>query len=187
MSLSVPAILRASVLALALPLIASCQQGTQRSMPCPMVQVVPDATYLTRFAGDSEDLTDTAFEARIGIANQLCKYQVNTDSGKTTIETQLTLRIEASGGPKLTGNKADLRYFISVTGPAGTHMGDPKWRNTFDVSIPLTAEKPTNGVIDTPTVTIPLKKDESGDFYRIYVYFDVTEKELNYNRKNPKQ
>jgi hypothetical protein len=175
------------LVALGLPFLASCQQAAQRSMPCPMVQVLPDASYLTRFAGESEDLTDTAFEARIGIANQLCHYQVNNDTGKTTIATDLSLRIEASRGPKLTGDKADLRYYVSVTGPSGSHMGDPKWRNTFDVSIPLTADKPTNGVIDQPSITIPLKKDESGDFYRIYVYFDVTEKELAYNRRNPKQ
>jgi hypothetical protein len=185
--------LRTGFLALGLPLaltlaLSACESasGTQ-SRPCPEVRVVPDASYVTRFAGDSEDLTDTAFEAKIGIANQVCHYVINTDTGKTNIVTDLGLRIEASRGPKLTKDTAGVRYFISVTGPSGTHMGDPKWRNTFDVAIPLTADKPTNGMIDQPSITIPLKKDENGDFYRIYVYFDVTEKELAYNRRNPKQ
>ena len=49
------------------------------------------------------------------------------------------------------------------------------------------SDQPAGTVIDDPTVKIPLKKDENGDFYRIYVYFDVSEKELAYNRKNPQQ
>jgi len=179
--------LLALTLTAGLPLLSACSQAPAHNMPCPMVQVLPDAAYLTRFGGSSEDLTDTAFEARIGLSNQVCHYQVNTDTQKTVILTDLTLQVQASRGPKLTGDKADFRYFVSVTGPGGSHVGDPKWRNTFDVSIPLTADKPTNGVLDSPTIQIPVKKDENGDFYRIYVYLDVTQQELAYNRRNPKQ
>lgn len=179
---------RGAVLAALLLGVASCQQQTaQQSLPCPEVKVVHDASYLTRFAGESEDLTDTAFEARIGVANQMCHYQVNNDTKKTTILTDLQVKLEASRGPKDADGKADLRYFVSVTGPGGSHIGDPKWSNTFDVSIPLTADKPTNGIVDTPSIAIPIGKDQNGDFYRIYVYLALSEKELAYNRRNPQQ
>ena len=88
---------------------------------------------------------------------------------------------------KVAGDKADLSYKVSVTGQGGSHVGDPKWTNNFDVSIPLTKDKPSNVLADNASVTIPVSKNENGDFYRIYVYLQLTEKELAYNRRNPQQ
>ena len=51
-------------LALALGLGSCGGAAPTHSMPCPMVKVIPDASYLTKFAGDSEDLTDTMFSNR---------------------------------------------------------------------------------------------------------------------------
>jgi hypothetical protein len=169
--------------------LASCGGAAPtRSMPCPEVKVIPDASYLTKFAGDSEDLTDTAYEAKIGIQNQMCHYVVQKDTQKTTIRTELRIQIMASRGPKLTGDKADINYRVAVSGPGGSHIGDPKWTNNFAVTIPLTADKPSNILTDEASVTIPLaNKNESGDFYRIYVYLALTEKEVAYNRRNPQQ
>jgi hypothetical protein len=168
--------------------LASCGSTPTRSMPCPEVKIIPDASYMTRFAGDSEDLTDTAYEAKIAIANQVCHYVVNSDTKKTTIRTDLTVQVMASRGPKLTGDKADIGYRVSVTGPGGSHVGDPKWTNSFTVTVPLTADRPTAGIADMPSVQIPIaNQDENGDFYRIYVYLVLTEKELAYNRRNPQQ
>jgi hypothetical protein len=183
---TVPVIVGATLLAIGL---ASCGGSSAvRSMPCPEVKVIPDASYLTRFSGDSEDLTDTAYEAKIGIGNQMCHYVVENDTKKTTIRTDLTIQIMASRGPKLTGDKANINYKVSVTGPGGSHVGDPKWTNNFDVTIPLTADKPSNVLGDQTSVTIPLANaNENGDFYRIYVYLQLTEKELAYNRRNPQQ
>jgi len=183
---AVPAIVGAALMAIGL---ASCGGATAvQSMPCPMVKVIPDASYLTKFAGDSEDLTDTAYEAKIAVANQVCHYIIDNDTKKTSIRTDLALQVTASRGPKLAGNKADISYKVSVTGPGGSHVGDPKWTNNFGVTVPLTADKPTNALGDQTSITIPLANSkENGDFYRIYVYLQLTEKELAYNRRNPQQ
>jgi hypothetical protein len=182
----VPMAVCAALLALGL---ASCG-GTApvQAMPCPEVKIIPDASYLTKFAGDSEDLTDTAYEAKIAVASQVCHYLVSKDSDKATIRTDLTIQVMGSRGPKLTGDKAAINYKVSVTGPGGSHVGDPKWTNNFDVAVPLTADKPSSGIVDQTSIQIPLaNKDENGDFYRIYVYLQLTEKELAYNRRNPQQ
>ncbi len=42
------------------------------------------------------------------------------------------------------------------------------------MTLPLTADKPSGQITDNPTVTIPLKKGENGDFYQIYVFIEVT-------------
>ena len=174
---------RGGVLAAVLLSVASCSETPKQSMPCPVVKAVPDASYLTRFAGESEDLTDTAFEAKLVGVQPKCIYSEDTDNKKTKIVSDLLIKVMASRGPKLTGDSVTFNYVVALTGQGGQKLT----RQQFDVTIPLTAEKPTATIIDNPTVTIPLKKDENGDFYQIYVFLEVTQKELAYNRRNPQR
>jgi hypothetical protein len=174
---------RGGLLAAVLFGVASCAETPKQSMPCPAVKTVPDAAYLTRFVGDAEDLTDTAFEAKILSVQPLCKYVEDTDSGKTKIVSDLLVKIMASRGPKLTGESITFNYAVALTGAGGQKIT----RQQFDVTIPLTADKPSAAITDNPTVTIPLKKGENGDYYQIYVFLEVTQKELAYNRRNPQQ
>jgi hypothetical protein len=174
---------RGGLLAVLLLGAASCSETPKQSMPCPVVKQVPDATYLTRFAGESEDLTDTAFEARLVSAQSKCTYIEDTDTKKTKIQTDIQVRVSASRGPKLTDEKVTFNYVIALTGRGGQKLT----RQPFDVTVPLTADKPSAQVIDEPSVTIPLKQGENGDYYQIYVFLEVTEKELAYNRRNPQQ
>jgi hypothetical protein len=174
---------RGGVLAALLLASASCAQAPKQSMPCPVVKTVPDASYLTRFAGESEDLTDTNFEARLVGVQPKCVYSENTDTKKTSIVSDLLIKINASRGPKVTGDSVTFNYVIALTGQGGRKIT----RQQFDVTIPLTADKPSGQIVDNPTVTIPLKKGETGDFYQIYVFLEVTPKELAYNRRNPQQ
>jgi hypothetical protein len=163
--------------------LASCSETPKQSMPCPMVKQVPDASYLTRFAGDSEDLTDTLFEARLVGVQPMCHYIEDSDTKKTKIESDILVKLVASRGPKLTDDKVTFNYVVALTGKGGQKLT----RQPFDVEMPLTADKPTGQLVDNPTVTIPLKQGENGDFYQIYVFLEVTEKELAYNRRNPQQ
>lgn len=163
--------------------VASCTETPKQSMPCPVVKAVPDASYLTRFTGESEDLTDTAFEAKLAGVQPKCVYSEDTDSKKTKIVSDLLIKIMASRGPKLTGDQVTFNYVVVLTGQGGRKIT----RQQFDVTIPLSADKPSGTIVDNPTVSIPLKKGENGDFYQIYVFLEVTEKELAYNRRNPQQ
>jgi hypothetical protein len=174
---------RGGLLAALLLAVASCAETPKQSMPCPSVKAVPDAAYLTRFAGESEDLTDTAFEARLVDVSPKCVYSEDTDTKKTKIVSDLLVKLTASRGPKLTGDQVTFNYVIALTGQGGRKIT----RQKFDVTIPVPADKPTATIVDNPTVTIPLQKGENGDYYQIYVFLEVTEKELAYNRRNPQQ
>jgi hypothetical protein len=174
---------RGGLLAILLLMVASCTETPKQSMPCPVVKRVPDASYLTRFAGESEDLTDTAFEAKLASVQPTCKYIEDTDTKQTKIVSDLLVKIAASRGPKMTGENATFNYVIALTGQGGRKIT----RQQFDVTIPVTADKPTQQIVDNPTVTIPLKKGENGDYYQIYVFLEVTEKEMTYNKRNPQQ
>ena len=174
---------RGGLLAVLLFGLASCAETAKQSMPCPAVKAVPDASYLTRFGGESEDLTDTAFEARLVSVQSKCIYSEDTDTKKTKIISDILVKVLASRGPKLTGDNATFNYVVALTGQGGQKLQ----RQPFDVTIPLTSDKPNASLTDNPTVTIPLKQGENGDYYQIYVFLEVTEKELAYNRRNPQQ
>src|SRR5262249_35296576 len=155
-----------------------CSETPKQSMPCPMVKVVPDASYMTRFAGVSEDLTDTMFEARLSDVQPKCVYSEDTNTKKTKIVSDLLVKLMASRGPKLTEDQVTFNYVVALTGQGGQKLT----RQQFDVTIPLTKDKPSGQIADNPTVTIPLKKGENGDYFQIYVFLEVTQKELAYNR-----
>jgi hypothetical protein len=163
--------------------VASCSETPKQSMPCPVVKQVPDASYLTRFAGDSEDLTDTLFEARLVGVQPMCKYIVDNDTKKTKIESDILVKLQASRGPKLAKDEVAFNYVVTVTGRGGEKLSTQQ----LDVTMPLTADKPTGQLVDNPVVTIPLKQGENGDFYQVWVFLEVTKKEWAYNHRNPQQ
>lgn len=167
----------------AAPLLAGCIDNTPvQSRPCPVVRTFQDASFLTRFAGESEDLTEASFEARLARSRSVCYYQEDTSTGETVIRTELNVEFTASRGPKNADSAALFNYWIRITGPGGVHLpGD----QSLDVQIPFTASAVQGVAQDQVTVYIPLKKGENGDFYRINIGLELTEKELAYNRRNP--
>nr|WP_298682089.1 hypothetical protein [uncultured Dongia sp.] len=171
----------ASLTGAALLLTGCADPLPQQSRPCPAVKVVQDAAYLTRFAGESEDLAETSFEARIARSKSMCVYLIDTETGETKIRTELSIEFAASRGPKNPDSTAKFNYWVRVTGPGTSQLSS----QTLDVEIPFTAAKVQNALQDQIDVFVPLKKNETGDFYRIYVGIAVSEKELAYNRRNP--
>jgi hypothetical protein len=167
-------------------LLAACANNdvAPQSRPCPQVRVVQDASYLTRFAGASEELTDTSFEARVTRSKSLCYYEESRETGATTIRSEIQVEFAASRGPNNPDSAARFRYRIGITGPGGQLLpGD----QLLDVEIPFSASKVQGIAQDEVFVYTPLQQGENGDFYRIWISLEVTEKELAYNRRNPVQ
>ncbi len=106
------------------------------------------------------------------------------NGGKRTIRSTLTVQLLTSRGPKNPDNMAKFQYFIAITGSSGQRLT----RQDLDVEIPLTADKPQNIFVDPEIeLNIPLPEGQNGDFFRIYVGLNLTEKEVAFNRKNPQQ
>ena len=164
-------------------LLGACQDNIPtQSRPCPAVKVAQDAAYLTRFAGEAEDLAETSFEARIARSASMCTYVINTETGETTIRSEISVEFVASRGPKNPDSAAIFKYQVGVTGPGNALLPG---QQLLDVQIPFSASKVQNVAQDQVFVYTPLKKGETGDFYRIWLSLEVTPKELDYNRRNP--
>jgi len=153
--------------------------------PCPAVTVEPTLAYKTEFAGSGRDLSDIAYEARIEMPlGPLCWY--SRDQDKDYIRTAFKVQINVARGPKFSGDKASLRYFVGVTGPGGVPLPDGK--KFFDVDVDFSKGQVRNITVDEidPIKIFP-KPNENGDFYRIYVGLDLTKDQLDYNKRNPRQ
>lgn len=163
-------------------LLGACTDPiAQQSRPCPAVKVVQDAAYLTRFAGEAEDLAETSFEARVARSQSMCTYVTNTETGNTAIRSELSIEFAASRGPKNPDSAAKFNYWVRVVGPGNSQLSS----QILDVEIPFTSAKVQGTIQDQVNVVTPLKQGETGDFYRIYIGLAVNEKELDYNRRNP--
>lgn len=167
-------------------LLAACNTDntSPQSRPCPQVRVVQDASYLTRFAGGSEELTNTSFEARIARSSSLCYYEENRDTGATVIRSEIKIEFVASRGPNNPDSAARFQYQIGITGPGGRRLPG---QQMLDVEIPFSASRVQGVAQDEVFVYTPINLNENGDFYRIWINLVVTPQELAYNRRNPMQ
>jgi hypothetical protein len=152
------------------------------SYPCPAVLPVRDASYMTKFDGASQDLSDTLYEAKIDsvLPAANCIYQLRDDGN--TIVYDIRLQFLAQRGPKEREGSAKFDYFVAVTGAGGK----PLAREVFPAEIPFENGATQAIIVEEIQPTIPLKAGENGDFYRIYVGFILSEQEMAYNRKNPR-
>ncbi|MEZ5833215.1 MAG: hypothetical protein R3D05_18735 [Dongiaceae bacterium] len=169
--------------ALAVLVTASCSSKENiAEYPCPAVAPVRELAYMTKFQGDGQDLSDTLFEAKIDevLPAVNCVYQ-ESDDGKRAIVYDIRVKFLAQRGPKDREGVAKFDYFMAVTGPGG----QPLTRQVFDTDIEF--KNATQAItVEELEPRIPLKQGENGDYYRIYVGFMLSEKELAYNRKNPR-
>jgi len=151
--------------------------------PCPVVAPVRELGYMTKFQGDSQDLSDTLFEAKVDQVQPAknCIYEED-DEGKRAIVYDIRVKFLAQRGPKDREGTAKFNYFVGIGGPGGQIIK----REVFDTEIPFENNATQAITIEELQPRIPLKEGENGDYYRIYVGFMLNEKELAYNRRNPR-
>jgi len=163
--------------------LASCAgQEDLASYPCPQVLPVRDASYMTKFEGQSQDLSDTLFEAKIDAVLPAANCIYRNEEGKRSIVYDIRVQFLAQRGPKEREGAAKFDYFIAVTGAGGR----PLAREVFPTEIPFKDNATQGIVVEEVQPTIPLGEGQNGDWYRIYVGFMLSEQELAYNRKNPR-
>jgi hypothetical protein len=169
--------------AAALLITASCSTPEDiASYPCPVVSPVRELSYMTKFEGDSQDLSDTLFEARIDEVLPAVNCVYEEGDGKRAIVYDIRVKFLAQRGPKDRDALAKFNYFVGISGPGGRILT----REVFDSEIPFDDNATQGIVIEEVQPRIPLKQGENGDYYRVYVGFALSEKELAYNRKNPR-
>ena len=168
---------------LALLATASCANTENiASYPCPFVGAVRELSYMTKFQGESQDLSDTLYEAKIDEVRPAKNCVYEDDDGKGAIVYDIQVKFLAQRGPKEREGLAKFNYFVGIGGPGGQILK----REVFDTEIAFEDNATQAIVIEEIQPRIPLKQGENGDYYRIYLGFMLSEREFAYNRKNPR-
>jgi hypothetical protein len=173
------------ILAGATALLATASCGTTEdiaSYPCPFVGAVREVSYMTRFQGESQDLSDTLYEAKVDEVRPAVNCVYEDNDGKRAIVYDIQVKFLAQRGPKEHEGVAKFDYFVGIGGPGGQILK----REVFDSEIAFKDNATQAITIEEIQPRIPLKQGENGDYYRIYIGFMLSEKELAYNRKNPR-
>ena len=169
--------------AMALLVTASCATNEDiASYPCPFVGAVRELSYTTKFEGESQDLSDTLYEAKIDQVLPAVNCVYENDDGKQAIVYDIQVKFLAQRGPKEHEGIVKFNYFVGIGGPGGQILK----REVFDSQIVFENNATQAITIEEIQPRIPLKQGENGDFYRIYIGFMLNERELAYNRKNPR-
>ncbi|MCW5699298.1 MAG: hypothetical protein KIT00_05615 [Rhodospirillales bacterium] len=175
---------KAAVVLVLLAVLAGCASSKDDvRRTCPKITVLGDASRITRFApGLGRDLTDVDFEAQFADVLMRCEYVGDREDGDLAVVVALAPVIAASRGPANKSQNALLDYFVSVVDQGKNILR----KQHFSVDVPFTGNR-SQVVLqdDTPpiSVNLPLPNNRHGSAYQIYLGFQLSENELDYNRR----
>jgi hypothetical protein len=164
--------------ALALFVLAACQQGVPSSAPpCPDIVIVQDASELTQFLpGPGRDLTDVTLEARVVDFRGFCDTDVEDDR-TGTVDVELELLMVATRGPAAATRDATLKYFIAIADMDENILA----REEFETSVTFEGNRNRVGFAEELAQKIPLQAGQLGDAFSVFVGFVLTDDDLKYN------
>lgn len=143
---------------------------------CPKIYVPNDTASVTVFDGKGRDLTDTVFSGKIVGYQGDCGYDL--DDRKLNI--LISPVVNAERGPAATGRDANFKYFVALRDPDGNFVQ----KSTFNVD--MTFPDNLNQARyrdDQVSLDVPLKDVWAGPDYEVYLGFQLTKDELDYNRR----
>ena len=165
---------------LAVPALSGCSGGLfgggEEERPCPPVRIDKTASTLTQFRPDGgRDLTDVTLEAELVGYQGTCQY----DRDDRAVEVEVTLAFTAALGPGARAREQSFRYFVAIP----RYFPNPLGKKVFDARLvfPDNTDR-IRYVGEELRLRLPLDLGESGTAYPVYLGFQLTPEELEYNR-----
>lgn len=148
--------------------------------PCPTVSILANGERITQFrSGPGRDLIDITAEARIDDFIARCIYEVDEDTGVGQVHVELSLGVSAARGAANTSGTADLPYFISINALDKTILT----KRAFMIRALFEGNRYRISAYDEPVIlSIPIQPPQTGEDFLIYVGFQLTPEQLEYNR-----
>jgi len=148
--------------------------------PCPKVQLLGDTNIITAYrSGPGRDITDIRYEAEITGFEGNCEY-IGKKGIYSAVKLVLKVNFEITRGPAERKRTLDFGYFIAVP----EFYPEPSGRQNFNVRAKFPENRNTINIIDGEVeITIPLKKGRKGPGSEIYIGFQLTAEQLNFNRQ----
>jgi len=143
--------------------------------PCPEVRIDSKTASYTVFKdGPGRDITDIAYDAEIVSFEGTCEFD---DDG---VEVNMDMDMMISGGPAVEPGPIDLYYFVAIP----RFHPDPAGKKVFNrgYTIPRSGPRRERITESNIRVYIPLESEIVAGGYIIYLGFQLTNEQLEYNR-----
>jgi hypothetical protein len=143
--------------------------------PCPPVRVDNATSTVTKFKdGPGRDITDIEYQAEI------LGYKGQCDYNKDSVDVIFDVDMALTNGPAAKDGSVPLYYFVALP----QFFPDAAGKQILQVTRKVPA-KPGQRETFTESgvrVRIPLKADQAGAAFDVYVGFQVDNTQLEYNR-----
>ncbi len=154
--------------------------SSDAQLPCPSVSTLGDAAKITRFIeGPGRDLIDIDFAGKISHLSGKCFYEFDSDTGDQLLRVDIRpeFRMEKGAGNKT--NQAQFEYFVSILDDQGNILQKQIFPFTTKYWKNRQFAKDEDGPVE---LSIQLSGEQSGQSINIFVGFQLTREELDYNR-----
>lgn len=165
---------------LALFTLSACSSLSSNAVvapPCPHIVIVKDTSEMTAFQpGPGRDLTDVMLDARINRFDGECETDLESDrSGKVNVDLQLIF--EANLGPANKTRTGNFSYYVAIGNRSGAILA----KKVFDIEFEFDKNRNRLGGLEELIQEIPLRAGELGEDFDIFIGFQLTPEQLNYN------
>ena len=159
-----------------LALLAGCGGVPKERGICPRVAILADAGKITKFRpGAAETPENVMFTGQMREIRITCKYN---DQLNTELEGDVHVTMVIEKGPAMSGDTAEVPYFVSVTDRRGTVLN----KREFPLRINFSGNRAVEHV-ERSWQFFRLRRGYSGLEYETWAGYQLDERQLEYNRR----
>lgn len=159
--------------ALAGLLLVSACGSNSKIIRCPDVRVPSETGNLTRFGpGEGRDITDVVMEAQFEEVRGECS--VDDDE----IQVATLVKITARQGPASTLQQGEFSFFVAVTDRKRNILS----RRSVPAAVDFSGNRSRVVYFERLKVDIPKTEEAAGDDFLIFMGFELTREEVEFNR-----
>lgn len=159
--------------------LAGCADTPKDRGICPRVAILADAGKITKFRpGAPETAENVEFVAEMREIKITCKYN---DQLNTELEGDVYVTMVVEKGPAMSGDVAEVPYFVTVTDRRGTVLN----KREFPLRISFSGNRAVEH-IERSWQYYRLRRGYSGLEYETWAGYQLDERQLDYNRRTAK-
>lgn len=154
--------------------LSACTVTTE--LPCPATKILRDASQVTHFApGQAPNPKAVQYVGEVAETKISCSYDPRTYE---RLDVALGVKFAAERNPAMPVDAAELRYFVAIVNLEGKVLA----KKEFPLRLVFPRGSNRVSKVEEIDQTIPLTYPQNGGSLQIWVGFQLSDAELQYNR-----
>ena len=155
-------------------LLSACSGSPDKLISCPEILIPQNTERVTRFApGEGRDITDIVLQGEVKFLSGECEI------GEEEITLDLPIAVGGTSGPADTDKTESISVFIAIA----TYDRQILTRRELPMTLNFAGNRTSVVTMDTVSLDIPKKPDQTTNDFVIFLGLVLTEEELAYNRE----